>query len=83
MSSLIVLSSVLIAVRGSTNAPNVVIVGAGVGGTSCAYYLSKEVPGAKIMLLEAQADVGESRQHRHELGCGVQWRTRCDSAANT
>ena len=39
---------------------SVVIIGAGIGGTSCAHYLSKQDPVDKITIFEAQDDVGES-----------------------
>ncbi|XP_071784545.1 uncharacterized protein [Asterias amurensis] len=37
---------------------SVVIIGAGIGGTSCAHYLSKQDPIDKITIFEAQDDVG-------------------------
>ncbi len=57
--TVLMIVSVTIA-NGAQSTPSVVIIGGGIGGTSCAYYLSKETPSAEITILEAQDAVGES-----------------------
>ncbi|XP_022108912.1 farnesylcysteine lyase-like [Acanthaster planci] len=41
-----------------SGSPHVVIVGAGMGGATCAYYLRKELPGVTVTVLEARDRVG-------------------------
>ncbi|XP_070577563.1 prenylcysteine oxidase 1-like [Ptychodera flava] len=38
--------------------PTVVIVGSGIGGTSCAYYLKKILPDANVVILETDSRIG-------------------------
>ncbi|XP_070577561.1 uncharacterized protein [Ptychodera flava] len=42
----------------SLSNPTVVIVGSGIGGTSCAYYLKKMLPDAKAIILETDSRIG-------------------------
>ncbi|XP_072030148.1 prenylcysteine oxidase 1-like [Amphiura filiformis] len=42
------------------SAPNIVIVGAGIGGSSCAYYLHQWIPQANITILEADDRIASS-----------------------
>ncbi|XP_070577562.1 prenylcysteine oxidase 1-like [Ptychodera flava] len=42
----------------SLSNPTVVIVGSGIGGTSCAYYLKKMVPNASAIILETDSRIG-------------------------
>ena len=39
--------------------PIIVIVGAGIGGSSCAYYLNKFLPEAEVTILEANNRIGK------------------------
>ena len=41
-------------------APNIVIVGAGTSGASCAYYIKQLIPKASITILEAKERIGKS-----------------------
>ncbi len=43
---------------GHSAAPNITIIGAGIGGASCAYYLRQWVPQANITILEANDRIG-------------------------
>ncbi len=58
---LILLSSLSYIVIGQVvlDSPRIAIVGSGIGGSSCAYYLRKFLPNAELSIFEANDRIGK------------------------
>ena len=75
----VVIAALVIATRAETNEgrpPKVAVIGAGIGGTSAAYFLSQRLPGADVTVFEmgrvgGRLDTLDIAGRRYEVGGSI------------